>query len=125
MNPVELLLRRRQVRELVRRDSVDVVLRRQEKIRTPAGGYTKGPVVSLTPQRVAIWPFRRRVSTFLVNSVAGDIPELACSLVGAPDLDVRRGDLFTHEGQEYEIIQIEPDRSIRTSCQANYYGKPS
>lgn len=124
MKPVERMLRRRQLTALLRRDSKLVVLRRAAITRTPAGGYKKGEYLPLAPQWVALVPWRRRVSTFVVNSVAGDIPELAVSLVGPPDLDIQKGDRFTHEDQEYEVIQIDPDREIRTSCQANFFGSP-
>lgn len=119
----ELMMRRRLVREFIRVDSARVsFVRASGKVKTAAGAWVEGPPSTLAPQLTRLIPAKRRYGNALVNTEAGDIEKWPYSLIGAWNLDVKEGDIFTHQGQAYEVKTIEPDREERTLVSLDFYG---
>lgn len=42
------------------------------------------------------------------RSGAGITGRLGASVFGTPDMDIQRGDQFTHAGLQYRVVQVEP-----------------
>ena len=119
----ELRMRRRLVREFIRVDSASVsFVRATGKVKTGAGAWTQGEPVTLAPQLTRLIPAKRRYGSALVNSEAGDIEKWPYSLIGAHDMDVVEGDIFTYNDQSYKVMTIEPDREERTLVALDYFG---
>lgn len=120
----ELLMRRRIVREFIRVDYARVSLVRPgAKTKTAAGAWTQGTPTTLSPQLVRLIPAKRRYNSALVNTEAGDIEKWPYSMIGAWNLDVAEGDTFTHNGQGYKVMTIEPDREERTLVALDFFGE--
>lgn len=120
---VELVMSRRQIREMIMTDVFSVTLRRRTKIDQPSGGWKWSEYASLAPQDVRLIPFKRRVTEFLVNTEIGDIPDLPYILLGFHDMDAKRGDRFTYRGDEFELITEDiGEPEVKCLFQVDYYG---
>lgn len=121
-NPVERLMARRQIRAMIESDKITVVIQRRMKISTPGNGWKWGPTVTLDPQEAALMPFKRRMTEFLVNTELGDVPDLPYLLLGYPDLDVRKDDRFTWNGEEFVVGTVDFKKEVRVAAQVDYFG---
>ena len=82
MNPVELLMRRRNVLAFIEADSIEVVFTRETKTKTPAGGFVTSWAPLSVCQIARIIPSKRRyaytgVNTKLVKFLSGPISSRA------------------------------------------------
>lgn len=122
MNPVERLMRRRNVTEFIVQDKVEVALVRKTKVRTPAMGWRWETQPPLPPQVVRIVPAKRRYGDVHVNTEAGALDNWPYLMLGDPDMDVQEKDTFTVNGMVFEVQSIEYDREERTVAAITYYG---
>jgi hypothetical protein len=123
INKVELIVRRRLVREFIKADFVDVELtRRTGRTKTAGGGWTTVPAVPLPPQIARIIPSKRRFDNGLVNAEAGALPKSEYLLLGSHRMDVEVDDSFFWQGNYYKITGILPHREERTLCSMYYLG---
>lgn len=122
MNPVELLMRKRNVRAFILADPVQILFRRETKTKTAAGGYTTTIVSLENCQTARIIPSKRRYAYTGVNTEAGQIPLWPYILEGYHDMDIQVNDLFTWNGDEYQVKSIEPDREEKTIAAIDFYG---
>lgn len=119
---IERLAARRQIAEILRRDGVELVLRRRTKVSAPGGGWKWGAEAPLEPQLMALIPFKRRMTEFLVATELGDVPDLPYTILGAHDLDIEPKDRFTWEGDEYEVQTVDIKQEVRIAAHVDYYG---
>jgi len=120
---IERLASRRQIEALIRADPTEVQFQRRTKVDTPSGGWKWiDPPVVLQPQTVAMVPFKRRMTEFMVDTQFGEVPDLPYVIVGKHDLDVKRGDVFTVGDQVFQVQTIDIKRDIRVAAQVDYYG---
>ena len=122
MSPTQRLMERRQIDALIRSDRVYITLHRRDKIDVPGGGWRWGPEQTLNPQEVALIPFKRRMTEFLVATELGDVPDLPYTILGRHDLDVRAGDWFLWEGDKYEVITVDLKQEVRVAAHVDYFG---
>lgn len=120
---VELLVRRRIVKAFIDVDFADIELRRIYWAKNERGARVKSDPTLLGPQRVRLIVSKRRYNTSLVNSEAGEIEKYPYNLIGAYNMDIEEDDTFTHLGNEYKVISIEPDREERTLVALEYFGQ--
>lgn len=121
----ELIMARRQIDEMIKTDPVQVTFRRKVKTETADGGYTmSGPQpLQRGPQQARLIPFKRRMTEFLANTEVGELPNLPYVLLGRYNLDVQRGDLFTVDGEEFEVKTLDiSEREVKTLAHVDYYG---
>lgn len=123
MNPVELLMRRRNVAAFIKADPISLVVsRKTEPTKTASGGYVAGTPNTLEPQTARIVHNTRRYKNGLVNTEAGDIPDTDYLLLGSHTLDVQVDDEFEWLGQGYTITGIHPWRTESTLCSIQFAG---
>lgn len=125
MNPVELKMQRKQVAAWKHARSTELVLTRLVKTKDGAGGWIEGAPRQLDPQVFRIVVFKRRLTQFMDNIEEGEVANLSYTLVGEPDADIEKGDLFVHEGNEYVVTAIDPDHEIRKVAIARFEGSPT
>lgn len=126
MNPVELLMRRRNVRAFIKADPVNIVVLRQgPSVKTPAGGYIKGTIQTLDSQEGRIVLNKRRFNPGVINSEAGDITETDYLLIGQHTFDLEVGDVFHWLGQQYKVIGIHLNRQESLLASIDLLGKPN
>lgn len=128
MNPVELLMRRRNVQAFIKADSIQLVLtRKTPPVKTPAGGYVPGIDETLEPQVARIVHNTRRYKNGLVNTEPGDLPDTDYLLIGLHTLDVKVDDEFEWSDLQgtpglYKITGIHPWRHESTLCSIQFTG---
>lgn len=123
MNPVELLMRRRNVQAFIKADPMQlVVTRKAEPTKTDSGGYIPGTPETLTAQEARIVHNTRRYKNGLVNTEPGDIPDTDYLLIGVHTIDVKVDDEFEWLGQGYKITGIHPWRTESTLCSIQFSG---
>ena len=127
MNPVELMMRRRNVDAFEKADPIElVIIRTPEPTKTAAGGWVKNaPAEPLPPQSARIVHNTRRYKNGLVNTEPGDIPDTDYLLIGAHDLDVEVNDRFVWRGDFYTITGIHPWRFESKLCSIQFSGPPN
>lgn len=110
MNPMELAMRRKNVRAFIDADPFPLVISRAaERVKNPETGGWVLPTPSRTPlsgQRARIVQNVRRYTAGIVNSEAGDIPHTNYLLIGMHTLDVKVDDEFEWLGETYHIVGI-------------------
>ena len=121
-SPTELLMARRQIAALINSDPVDIILTRTPKVPDGAGGFVKGPPITLPKQTVAIHPFKRRFSEMLTNTEMGDIVDYPYVVLGFPDLDIKRDDVFTWQGDTFKVHDLDIKVDVRVKAQVDYFG---
>lgn len=125
MNWVELVMRRKNVREFINADPIDLVLTRsQPSIPNGVGGFTKAPgePTTLNPQVARIVQNRRRFNNGIVNAEAGDIPHTDYLLIGMHTLDVEVDDTFIWLDEHYKVTGIFTKRTESTLCSIDLRG---
>lgn len=125
VSTVERIMARRQIDALILSDPVSLEFERQEKVSTPGGGWRWGAEVKLEPQQVALIPFKRRMTEFLVDTQYGEIPDLPYVLLGRYNLNVEEKDSFWFQGEQFVVQTIDLKREIRTAAHVDYFGKPN
>ena len=125
MNPVERLMRRRNMQQYINEDPVDISFIRQIKTETPAGGWTVSDAPPLAPQRGRIIPAKRRYADMHVNTEAGQIALWPYILIGFHNMNIQEDDRFVWLGNTYQVKSIEPDREERTQAAIDFYGGPN
>lgn len=124
MNPTEMVMRRKNVREFINADPVEIVLeRRPPATITAAGGTVASKPVPLKPQTVRIVLNKRRFNNGIVNSEAGDIPHTDYLLIGSHKLDVEDEDMFTWRGNFYKVTGKFDHRTESTLCSIDILGE--
>jgi hypothetical protein len=119
MNHAELIMRRKNVREFINADQIELVLTREpEPVKnTQTGGYVPGDAIPpLSPQIARVVQNRRRYNNGIVNSEAGDIPDTDYLLLGNYNLDVEVDDTFYWQGNKYKVTGIHDLRTESTLC---------
>lgn len=120
---IEVLMARRQIDEMIRRDAEYISFRRKTRIRTADNGWIEGPEETLAPQQVSLIPFKRRMTEIMVNTEFGDVPDLPYVLLGRHNLNIQQYDTFTLRGEEFRVESIdigEPD--VKTAAHIDYFG---
>ncbi len=115
MEVQELKALRRNLREFIRADPVQIVLTRTPKTATTNGSYVDGTPTDLPAQTFRLVPFKRRLTDQEANTQDGDIPLIPYVLVGHWDADVERDDAFTYQGRNCVVVGIEPKSGDTTS----------
>lgn len=126
MNYAELIMRRKNVREFINADPIELVITREPEPtkNTQTGGYVRGVTIPpLGPQTARVVPNRRRYNNGIVNSEAGDIPDTDYLLLGNHDLDVEVDDTFFWQGNKYKVTGIHELRTESTLCSIDLDGK--
>lgn len=113
---------RRQIAALIKADPVNIVLKRKLKIDVPGGGWRWGPETTLRPQTVTLVPFKRRLTEFLVNTELGDVPDLPYTIIGYPNLDIQKDDVFDWEGDTFIVRTLDIKEEVRVAAQVDYLG---
>lgn len=120
---VELVMARRQIDALIKADPAEVVFRRKSKVELPDGGWRWGDPVPLPKQEVCLIPFKRRMTEFLKNTELGDVPDLPYLLLGRHNLDIEPNDLFTYNGDEFQVKTVDlAEPEVKTAAQIDYFG---
>jgi hypothetical protein len=126
LDHIERVMGRRQINALIEADPVLVVFFRASRIDTGDGSYrlgTPAPVlVNGKAQEVALIPFKRRMTEFLVNTELGNVPDLPYVLLGRHDLDVEEKDTFEWNGDKFEVQTIDLKTEVRVAAHVDYYG---
>jgi hypothetical protein len=108
-----LPLLRKNLDAFIRADPVTVTLTRRQKIKTPAGGFTRQES-GVGPQEFRLVAFQRRLYSFTaVGQVTGYVPALKYALIGRWDCDILRDDEFELNGDRYFVTSIEPKTGDR------------
>lgn len=113
---VELNLRRKNLLLYIAADPVDVTFTRYPRIDDGAGGWLKGPPVTIATQTMRLVPYKRRLSKLTDMVTAGEIPNVQYSLISRWDADVERYDEFQINGEWMKVIGVEPkgDAAVMT-----------
>jgi hypothetical protein len=123
MNRVELIARRRVVREFIKADSVMIAIQRKpDPTATPAGGMVRGEPLTLSPQEARIVLNKRRFNNGIVNSEAGDIPHTDYLLIMEYNKDVAVDDEFQAYGSTYRVTGIYGARIESYLCSIDLLG---
>lgn len=113
----ERLIARRNTRAFIDADKVAVVLRRPTLVATPAGGHKSAGLVDLPPQTVRIVPLSGNVwDRSKVTTDEGNIIDVTMQLVGMPDLDVKKGDIFDANNDEWLVTHVSSEDGNRKSA---------
>ena len=127
MDFAELIMRRKNVTEFIRADSVDIEISRTSKPeRTASGGKKPGETKKLPKQTIRIVQNVRRFTAGLVNAEAGDIPNGVYVIIGRHNADIQRDDTFEAGGEKYIVMGISQLRKNEyTLGTLDFYGKPN
>lgn len=68
-------------------------------------------------------PFKRRMTEYLIDTQEGFIPNLPYVVIGRYRLDIRRGDQFELNGEQYRVETLDLKRQIRIAAQVDYLGE--
>lgn len=116
-NATELKVARRNTRAFIDADPVKVSLSRPTTVATAAGGLAPGLPQSLPLQTIRLVPLSGNVWDRSKQKVdEGNIPDVTFQLVGMPGVDIKKGDQFTWEDEEWTITHVSPERTVRTSA---------
>lgn len=109
MDKKALPLLRKNLDAFIRADPVTITLIRSQKLKSAAGGYTKGLPQDITPQQFRLVTFQRRLYSFTnTGQVSGYVPVLKYVLIGRYNCDIQRDDEFYLNGNHYKVSSIEP-----------------
>lgn len=109
-----LKILRRNLDAFIKADPIEVTLSRPTKVDAGNGGWKPGIPVTLNPQQMRLVPFKRRVSDDVQNTQDGQLMLAPYILVGRYNIDVQKGDEFTHNDLSYRVHSIEPKSNDRT-----------
>jgi hypothetical protein len=77
----------------------------------------------LAPQQIALIPFKRRMTDFLMNTELGELANLPYTFLGRWNLDVRERDWFTYGGDKFMIKTIDFKTELRVTGQVDYFAE--
>ncbi len=98
-----------------------MVFTRTTRVKTSAGGWIDGTTVAGTPQTVRVVaqsPGRRVTADGAVV-----IPKYV--VIGMPDADMKKGDVFTWEGDVYRIFDVNNTPAWAKRGEAIEHGSPT
>jgi hypothetical protein len=124
--PRELRVKRKLMAEYIRRDHVEIVLKRPNLIRSAAGGLIQdpnNPFTTLDPQKFKFYPFIRRMTKNTMDTPDGEIQNVRYVIVGLYTADVKMGDRFIMDGGQYEVVSLDPHVEDRIAANVTYHGK--
>jgi len=122
VNAVERIMGRRQINQIINNEGILISLERKPKLSTAGGGWKWGTGFTLPPQQVALIPFKRRMTQFLINTELGNLPDLPYVLLGRWNLNIEKDDTFTWQGDEFTVATIDFKTEIRVAAQVDYSG---
>ena len=124
MNRVEQRYHNKQIKAFVSADEVMIVLLRPSaRTETAAGGRKEGPLVPLPAQKFRLTPFKRRLTHSTVSSEEGDVVNNSYILTTDDvNADIQKRDRFVLNGGNYEVMAVQPERTIKTQADVTYHG---
>lgn len=124
MNPLEMMMRRRNVAAFIKADPVLITISRAgEPEKSLAGGWVKTPPTTLPPQQARIVLNKRRFNNGLINSEAGDIPHTDFLIIGKHTLNLEEEDTFLWQGRNYHVTGIHKLRTESMLASIDLLGK--
>ncbi len=127
MNPMELAMRRRNVRAFIDADRFPLVVTRvPERVKNlETGGWLKpsSKAEPLPRQWARIVQNVRRYTAGIVNSEAGDIPHTNYLLIGMHTLDLQVDDQFQWLDETYRVTGIFKARRESTLASIDLFGQ--
>src|SRR6266576_5544639 len=115
MDQQGLLILRRNLDAFIRADPVMVTFTRSTPVQTLTGSHTKGNPTPINPQQFRFVPFKRRLSKSISNTQDGPLSLTEYVLVGRHNVDVQKGDEFSHNNRNYKVTEIEPRTDDRST----------
>lgn len=104
MNPGELIAQRRQTRAYIRSDTTSIVLSRSSRTKTGTGGF-RDTKDDLPPQNFKLlWASLGQ--QFVTPVTGGQAKVLQDQLMAVWDADIKVGDTFTYDDEQYEVAEI-------------------
>lgn len=104
MNPTELIAQRRQTRGYIEADPSSIVLTRNERVKTETGGWRDQE--TLLPAQTFKFLPASLAQQYTTPAVGGRATVSQDQLLGVWNADIKAGDTFTHEGEDYEVQEI-------------------
>lgn len=124
MNPLEMMMRRRNVAAFIKADPVFIIVSRAgAPEKSPAGGWVPTASSALPQQQARIVLNKRRFNNGIVNSEAGDIPHTDYLLIGNHDLNLEEEDSFLWQGRHYKVTGIHHLRTESLLASIDLLGK--
>lgn len=123
LSEVERLMGRRQVDALIKSDPAVIHPLRKTKIPDSSGGHRwSDPTPIAEPLEVLIAPAKRRLSPMMVNTELGNVVEYPYIVLARHNADLNPDDIFTWEGDEFEVKSIHIKTQVSITAQVDYYG---
>jgi hypothetical protein len=127
MDQKALPVLRRLLREFIKADPREVVLKRPIKIASDNGSWTEGTPEELDPQIFCLVPMKRRLSALEVDTQDGKIQLEDWVLVGEVKRDIQADDEFELNGDFFKVVRVEPkvndrDKADRVVAQVTMLG---
>lgn len=118
--PEDLVKMRKDTKEFIGYNPVDIVLNRHDMVADGAGGV-KRTLVPLNPQtfRIITQATREQVFRRTVDGIEVQ-PEFV--LLGEYDADIKHGDWYMRSGIKYEVVYVRDDRRYETWGEVAYRG---
>lgn len=117
----ERQMARRNTRAFIQADPCKIIVRRSTMEQTEAGGRRALSSTSLPEQTARLVPLSGNVwDRSKMTTDEGNLPDVTHQVVGMPDLDIEKDDIFVstdNEGRKTEwlVSHISPERGNRTS----------
>lgn len=104
MNPYELAIQRTITERFIDADTTSIVLQRATRLPNGSGGFVKGPPMPLPKQEVKLsWSQDTGITR---ETEDGRDAAVSAVLIFMHDADVQRWDLFTLNGERYEVVFV-------------------
>lgn len=95
------------------------------EVRTAAGGTKRVAQTPRAPQKVRFIPLdRQRTTDRSVQEFSSIQSEVDVRLIGDVDLQIERGDRFTVDGIEYQVLEVQPTTSAPYIKRATAFATP-
>lgn len=104
MSEASLAINRRLTKKFIDRLPVTITLIPHENVKQPAGGYRLEPQTARDPQVVTL--IEPSGEPFPQVTTDGVDREVRFQLLGEWDCQVARRDTFTHQGREWEVVEL-------------------
>lgn len=113
---------RRQVDAEINADPVIITPHRRSKIDDGAGGFTLSPPIPQVPVEVLIAPAKRRLSDMITSTELGDVVDYSYILLARAGSDIKRGDTFQWQGDDYKVVSLHIKTEVSVTAQVDYFG---
>ena len=114
---MEKKMARRNTRAFIQADPAQISLIRPTKVSTAAGGHRPGTPITLAPQTFRLVPLSGNVwDRSKQKTDEGNMPDTTFQLVGMPGVDVKKGDHFVWQNDDWEITHVSPEEGQRVSA---------